>query len=162
MNREQLLAELMLAFRETSTEGVLLHQAIADMLGLNITDYKCLGFIIRYGPISAGKLAQLTGLTTGAITGVVNRLEKAGYARRMSAPHDRRQVIVETPEKEQLEKKLEQLFRPLALRMEELASTYSDEELALILAFLKSTLQISHEEMLELRGKNIVSMMEQL
>ncbi len=64
--------------RETSTVTILFHQAIADRLGMNVTDHKCAGILARSGPITAGELARRTGLTTGAITGVIDRLEQAG------------------------------------------------------------------------------------
>ena len=78
-----------------STAVVLYHEAIADRLGLSATEWKCLGLLRKSGPITAGRLAELTGLTTGAITGIVDRLERAGRARRASDPHDRRRVIIE-------------------------------------------------------------------
>ncbi len=64
--------------RETSTETIMFHQAVADVLGLHITDHKCLDIIYRYGAMPAGRLAELTGLTTGAVTGIIDRLEKSG------------------------------------------------------------------------------------
>ena len=82
-------------FRILSTQAIMLHQAVADMLNLDITDYKCMDLIARLGPMTAGKLAELSGLTTGAITGVVDRLDKAGYAKRTDNPKDRRSVIIE-------------------------------------------------------------------
>src|SRR5262245_36530954 len=79
-----------------STETVLLHQTIADRLGLNLTDHKALNFVLDAGkPITPGQLAALTGLTTGAITGIVDRLEAAGFVRRKRDPEDRRQVMIE-------------------------------------------------------------------
>jgi DNA-binding MarR family transcriptional regulator len=74
-------------------------QAVADALGLNRTDMRCLDVIQREGPVPAGRLADETGLTTGAITTVLDRLERAGYARRVRDADDRRRVLVElTPE----------------------------------------------------------------
>ena len=81
--------------REISTVTILFHQAIADRLGMNVTDHKCAGILARSGPITAGELARRTGLTTGAITGVIDRLEQAGFARRARDPGDRRRVIIE-------------------------------------------------------------------
>src|SRR5690349_6128631 len=82
--------------RELSARTVLFHQAVAERLGIGSTDHKCLDIAARAStdqPLTAGQLAELTGLTTGAITGVLDRLEKAGFIRREKHPHDRRQVV---------------------------------------------------------------------
>src|SRR3954464_9439450 len=81
--------------RELSTRTILFHQAVADCLGIAATDHKCLGFIAEADhPVTAGELATLTGLTTGATTGVIDRLEGAGLAFRERDPRDRRRVVV--------------------------------------------------------------------
>src|SRR5262245_34840645 len=81
--------------RELSTRTILFHQAVADVLGVTPTDHKCLDFIAEADhPVTAGELATVTGLTTGAITGVIDRLEAAGLAVRERDPHDRRRVVV--------------------------------------------------------------------
>ena len=77
-DKAELVALLIQEMRETSTVTILFHQAIADRLGMNVTDHKCAGILSRSGPITAGELARRTGLTTGAITGVIDRLEQAG------------------------------------------------------------------------------------
>src|SRR6266852_1771624 len=92
--RAVLLAALFREFREMSAATIMFHQAIADRLGMNITDHKCADILSRTGPITAGELAQRTGLTTGAITGVIDRLEKAGFVCRAKDPSDRRRVIL--------------------------------------------------------------------
>jgi DNA-binding MarR family transcriptional regulator len=88
MPLENLLQALNQVMRKSSTEAIMLHQAIADALGLNITDHKCLDIITRYGPLTAGKLTEWTGLTTSGITEVIDRLEKAGHVRRVPDPKD--------------------------------------------------------------------------
>jgi DNA-binding MarR family transcriptional regulator len=95
MIREDIIQAINQKFREMSTETIMFHQAVADVLGLHITDHKGLDLIYRYGPMPAGRLAELTGLTTGAVTGIVDRLEKAGYVRRVNDPKDRRITIIE-------------------------------------------------------------------
>lgn len=82
--------------RETSALTVLFHSRVAERMGLSPTDEKCLDFALRAdGPITAGRIAELSGLSTGAVTGVIDRLERAGYVRRVRDPHDRRKVLVE-------------------------------------------------------------------
>src|SRR5260221_12645091 len=81
--------------RELSTRTIVFHQTVADCLGIAATDHKCLGFIADADhPVTAGELATITGLTTGAITGVIDRLEGAGLAFRERDPRDRRRVVV--------------------------------------------------------------------
>src|SRR5260221_13536695 len=85
--RRELEAALNAAMRDVSGQGVLYSQAVAGRLGMNSTDLECLDHISR-GPVTAGRLAELTGLTTGAITGVIDRLERARLARRERDPCD--------------------------------------------------------------------------
>jgi len=136
--------------RELSTRTVLLHQAIAERLGLNATDHKALDFLCRAGPLTAGQLAERTGLTTGAITGIIDRLEKAGFARRESDPSDRRRVIIQ-PRMEKITHDLAPLFDSLARAMDELCARYSDQELVLIRDFMTRTIAILQEETAKLR-----------
>lgn len=76
----------------------MLHAAVGRRLGLSPTDHKYLDLISREGPLTAGRLAQLTGLTTGAVTALVDRLEGTGFVRRRRDPADRRAVLVEADE----------------------------------------------------------------
>jgi DNA-binding MarR family transcriptional regulator len=124
---------------------------LAARLGLNTTDHKALDFVMRHGPLTAGQIAEYTGLTTGAVTGVIDRLEKAGMARRHADPNDRRRVVIEAvPE---AVKKLEPLFAFLTQSMQELASQYSDEDLELICTFAEQNIQITEQANLRLRQK---------
>ncbi len=80
--------------------AVLLHQAVADRLGLGSTDRQCLDLLAQHGAMTGSELAAITGLTTGAITGVVARLERAGFLRRERDPSDgRKQVLSAIPER---------------------------------------------------------------
>lgn len=79
---------------ELSTAVVFLHEAIADRLGLNAVDHKALGVVVRNGPLPAGVLATRLGMGASAVTGLVDRLERAGYVRRTSDPADRRRVLI--------------------------------------------------------------------
>lgn len=154
MDRKQLLLKLNQAMKASSTEAILLHQAVADTLGLNITDHKCMDILVRFGPMTAGKLAEITGLTTGAITGVIDRLEKAGYAKRKPDPQDRRAIIIELVHNKELEEKFETIFRPLTKKMEKLVTQYTDEQLIFITEFITQAVQASHEETLRLSKLN--------
>ena len=152
MKREEVIEAINDKFREMSTETIMFHQAVAGVLGLHITDHKCLDLIYRFGAMPAGKLAELTGLTTGAVTGIIDRLENAGYVRRTNDPKDRRRIIIEPTQNKRLERKLGLIFTPLQKRMYKLLSTYSDAELAFLLDAMHKTLDETREESKKLRS----------
>jgi DNA-binding MarR family transcriptional regulator len=82
--------------RQLSQATVLYHEQIAGHVGLSATDHKCLDLAVQADhPLTAGQIAELSGLSTGAVTGVIDRLERAGFVRRVRDPHDRRKVLVE-------------------------------------------------------------------
>ncbi len=140
--------------RELSTRTVLLHQTIADRLGLGPSDHKCLDIAHRAGAsghVTAGQLAELTGLTTGAITGVLDRLEKAGYVRRERDPNDRRQVLVRLLPDRMPE--LTAMFEPIARTWAEVCEGYSEEDLAVVRDFLQKATQVSEQQIDLLRQK---------
>ena len=145
MQREEVIQSISDRFTQVSTETILFHQIVADAIGLHITDHQCLHFIHRYGAMSAGRLAQLTGLSTGGVTGIVDRLEKAGYVRRVNDPKDRRRIIVESIQNKDLEKKIKTIFRPLHEDMYSLLSSYTDSELALLLEVLTKSVNLIHK-----------------
>ena len=119
-----------------STATVLFHAAIADRLGVGVTDLKCYSVLRQTGAITAGELSERVGLTTGAITGVIDRLERAGLVQRVRDAQDRRRVVLElltNPEHEQL---LNQLYGPLGRAISELTAQYSEAERAIILDFI--------------------------
>jgi len=149
-DKTALVAELVDTIRELSTATILFHQAVADRLAMNVTDHKCAGILAESGPITAGELAARTGLTTGAITGVIDRLEKAGFARRVRDAGDRRRVIVE-PDTEQIERRIAPLFESMGRAAVELYSGYTVRELTLIRDFAVRSLQIAEGEIRKLR-----------
>ena len=155
MNREGIIQTLVDRFREMSTETIMFHQAVADELGLYITDHKCMDIIHRFGAMPAGKLGEMTGLTTGAITGMIDRLEKAGYVRRANDPKDRRKTIVEPVRNKKLERKIEMIFTPLHEKMHEFLSSYSDAELSFLLDAMAKLIEQTREESNRLRRQKI-------
>ena len=93
--RDGIIQKLGRELGRLNTSAVMNATAIANRIGMGDNDWKVAEMLVRNGAMPAGKLAQLSGLTTGAITGVVDRLEKAGWARRVADPNDRRKVIIE-------------------------------------------------------------------
>jgi DNA-binding MarR family transcriptional regulator len=148
--RSELLAALGDEFRRLSTATILFHQAIADRLGMHVTDHKCADILLQTGPITAGELARRTGLTTGTMTAVIDRLENAGFVRRAKDPGDRRRVLIE-PLRERIEEKIGPLFASMARAMAELCAEYSTQELAIIRDFTARAHQGAYEEIRKLR-----------
>jgi DNA-binding MarR family transcriptional regulator len=140
----------MLGFR-MSTATVLFHSAIADRLGIGATDLKCYSILRQTGPITAGELAERTGLTTGAITGVIDRLEQAELARRVRDPHDRRRIVLELVHNAERERAILQLYLPLGQAIQALVSQYGPAERATIQDFLTSAIAILEAETTILR-----------
>jgi len=125
------------------------HQLISEKMGLNATDHKCLDFLNRTGPVTAGKLAQLTGLTTGAITSVIDRLEQAGYVFRDKDPNDRRRVVVKSVPEGSAH--ISPLFQSISQSTLQILSQYTDEELRLILNFIRQCNDMTLAEMNKLK-----------
>jgi DNA-binding MarR family transcriptional regulator len=150
-NRSEQLAALGDEFRQLATVTVMFHQTIADRLGMHVTDQRCLDILTRTGPITAGELAQRTGLTTGAITGVIDRLEKAGFVRRAKDRADRRRVVIE-PVVERIEREIAPLFKSIASLMSDLCDHYSAQELDVIRGFIARLHQGANEQIRKLRG----------
>jgi DNA-binding MarR family transcriptional regulator len=148
--RAQLLDVLIQEFRQLSTATIMFHQAVADRLHMNVTDHKCADILLRAGRLSAGELARRTGLTTGAITGVIDRLAKAGFVRRAKDPADRRRVIIE-PNLKHIERKIGPLFESMAQASARLCEPYSTDELRLILDFTIRCHQMTLEQARKLR-----------
>ncbi|MBO9710238.1 MAG: MarR family transcriptional regulator [Caulobacter sp.] len=139
--RDALLWRLQAALREASGQGVLISQAIAGRVGLNPSDLECLDLIQLKGPRTAGELARATGLTSGAITGLVDRLERAGYVAREDDPADRRRVVVRVrPESLAV---LNALYAPLQAAAQDLNASYSDADLALIVGFMERNIAMA-------------------
>jgi len=118
------------------TRTLFFHAAVTEKLGLNPSDHKCAEFIFNEpAGMTPGKLAELTGLSTGAITGVIDRLERACFVRRAHDPGDRRRVLIEaTPERAP---DIRPFFLPVFDAVVEVSSHYDDRELEVICDFLR-------------------------
>jgi DNA-binding MarR family transcriptional regulator len=95
VSREELISAIIDGIRRNQVLTDMLDEAAAQFLGINRTDYRALDVVDQSGPISAGSLARELRMSTGAVTTLVDRLERAGYARRVPDPADRRRVLIE-------------------------------------------------------------------
>jgi hypothetical protein len=132
--RAQLAAAFGAAIRRTGSLMQLMGQAAADRIGINATDLNCLNILSFSGQMTAGQLAKTTGLTTASITGVIDRLEEAGYVRRERDPSDRRRVVVRLV-LERAVSDVATVFLPMVRAWQNMAERYSDEDLRLIVEF---------------------------
>jgi DNA-binding MarR family transcriptional regulator len=134
--RRRLYDELSGEVRANQRATDVVDELIAQLLGVNRTDARCLDILDERGSLSAGDLAEASRLTTGAITAVIDRLERAGLARRVPDPADRRRVLVElTPKAD--ETAMELMVEPMIALWQPLGDRYSDDELRLILDFTR-------------------------
>lgn len=150
--REELLQAFETEMHVSTADGVQFIQAVAERSGMNLTDLQCINILSTTGPITAGQLAEEMRLTTGAITGVVNRLERAGYVRRAKDPADGRRVVVE-PIPEGLERAGAAFFGPRAKEaLDALIAGYDDRELAIVLDFLQKSNALTRQELARIRA----------
>jgi DNA-binding MarR family transcriptional regulator len=148
--RRALEGALEAAMRDVSGHGVLYSQAVASHLGMNSTDLECLDHVVQRGALAAGELANLTGLTTGAITGVVDRLERAGFARRTRVDGDRRKVLVDVVPG--AIERIMPLYEPMRRAALKSLSRYRTAELELLLDFLERSRDAAVTAVVELRA----------
>jgi DNA-binding MarR family transcriptional regulator len=150
-HRAALLKELARELRQFSGLSASYFRAAAARSGMTATDMQVIDSLAITGPTTAGQLADLTGLTTGAITGMLNRLEEAGAVRRERDPEDGRRVIVQlVPDRENAEASSPG-SDSVGTAWDDLASRYDDEQLALLVEFLQHSNAISKDEILRLR-----------
>src|SRR5687768_13734026 len=141
--RASLLEALDRVLRQVGAQSVLMSDTIAGRVGLNSTDLECLDLLFLAGPTTAGRLAAHTGLTTGAMTTVLDRLERARFVRRRRDSEDRRRVLVEVlPRALRI---LGPFYAPLAAAMSRLHAAYDERQLALIVDYLSHALAVSAE-----------------
>ena len=143
-NHPELVNQVAREVAEFQNAADLVDEAAAGRLGVNRTDQRCLGLLYGHGPLSAGQLAQASALSPGATTTALDRLERAGYARRVRDPEDRRSVLVElTPEARRL---IDEIYGPLGEAGRAHLARYSNEELRFLRDFLREgrALQVEH------------------
>jgi DNA-binding MarR family transcriptional regulator len=137
--RAELVAAILAGFQRVSGQSVVLSGIIAEKFGLSPSDLECLGSLELEGPMTAGRLAHLTGLTTGAVTRMIDRLEAVRYVRRRDDPADRRRVVVELNPARM--KEFAPFYGPMAENSTQLLARYKDDELELIVDLLDEQLE---------------------
>ena len=140
-SKQQLIDQVVSEFRASGNQDDAFDNLAANRLRISRTDLHCLNEIENAGGLTAGQLAAASGLTTGAVTGVIDRLERAGFARRLADPNDRRRVLVEvTPE---FAAQARRLWGPVKADWDAtLAANFTVAELGRIVDFLRLTTEI--------------------
>ena len=151
MDKRDLVMRVIHGAREYSIGTVLFHQAVGQLLGVNVTDMKCLDLIMLKGSASPSELAEYTGLSTGATTAMIDRLEKAKLVERHPHPKDRRgtTVVLST----EAMRRLPVLFESLANAMRDLVSGYSKRELEVLADFFSKVDLLWKAERKKLQGQ---------
>jgi DNA-binding MarR family transcriptional regulator len=148
--RAELTAAFAASLRRSGSLMQLMGQAAADRIGINATDLNCLNLLSFSGQMTAGQLAKATGLTTASITGVIDRLEEAGYVRRERDAADRRRVVVRLVTEHAL-RDVASVFLPMVRTWQQLAEQYSDDDLRLIVTFSRQMERVLREHITRMR-----------
>jgi len=154
LGRKAIYDAVNLAGRELSASSVMFHSVLAAQFGLTVTDWRAWDLVTRHGPLTAGHLAKLTGMTPGAATGLIDRLVEAGAVRRVNDPKDRRKVLVETEGSSADNEQKGKMFAPMLKALEKLYAPYSDKELQTIARFMTQMSMLLREQMIAFPRKN--------
>src|SRR5688500_13500498 len=132
--------------------SIQMHEAVARKAGLSGTDHKYLGFLIEKGQMTAGELSNLTGLTTGAVTGLIDRFEKKKLVKRQFAEDDRRKVFIE-PNTEKIMAIFEPLYKEFRSKSEKLIASFSNKEIKILETYFLKAIEIMDETTTKLNNK---------
>ncbi|MBX2947803.1 MAG: MarR family transcriptional regulator [Crocinitomicaceae bacterium] len=133
-----------IASRAYSDASILMHEAIARTAGLSGTDHKYLGLILQHQELTAGDISKLTGLSTGAVTGFIDRLEKKELLERQFTKDDRRKVII-VPNTENIIRLLQPIFDDLQQKTTTLLASFSEEQIQVIERYFTGATRIMQE-----------------
>jgi DNA-binding MarR family transcriptional regulator len=141
-------AELTTQIRKLSQQyaytSIQMHEAVARKAGFSRTDHKYLGFLLQKGQMTAGELAELTGLTTGAVTGLVDRFEKKKLVKRQFDKDDRRKILI-VPDTRKIMDLLEPLYKEFRSYSEKLVASFSDSDLKTLEVYFSKAIEIMNE-----------------
>lgn len=147
---QELIADVALEMRAFQTAVDAFDEAVAERLGINRTALRCLDVLGQRGAVTAGELAEATGLTTGAVTRLLDRLERSGYAKRLRDTADRRRVLVElTP---LAQSRAAELYAPIGETGRTALARYTADQLALLRDFLRAGRALYEERIRQVGG----------
>jgi len=139
------------AGRDLATAVIAFHESLARKVGMSAPESRVLTKLNELGVATPSKLAQATGLTTGAITGIVDRLEKAGHARREPNPGDRRSLLIRPLDQDRLFAIMGPAFASLSAAMTDMASAYTPEELMVARRYVEDMTRVLRAETVKLK-----------
>ncbi len=150
--REALIAQMQVLGEMASTETALFHQFAAARIGLGITDMKALSALVQEGPMTAGQLTRRLSLTTGAVTSVIDRLQRQHLVERVPDPHDRRKVIVQV--NQQTLASGENVYLSMGTAFSALLGTYTTEQLEFLVRFYQAQIELTKQEIAKLTAED--------
>ncbi|WP_291912161.1 MarR family winged helix-turn-helix transcriptional regulator [Chitinophaga sp. CB10] len=150
--KNALLADIGHLTKEFSTGTVLMHQAIAQQAGLTGTDHKYIDLLLQHGSMTAGQLSELSGITTGAVTAMIDRLEKSKLVKREPSPDDRRKVLV-VLDREEATKRIGPAFKAMQQDLEKLYDQFTRAELKTVEKYLKAVVEFTNKQIRNLNEK---------
>lgn len=148
----EVLTQIRKLSQQYAYTSIQMHETIARQAGLPGTDHKYLGFLIQKGEMTAGELSNLTGLTTGAVTGLIDRFEKKGLVKRQFAEDDRRKVIIK-PNTESIMALFAPLYKEFRSKSQELLASFSNKEIKVIETYFSKAIEIMNETTNKLNNK---------
>ncbi|MBD2702837.1 winged helix-turn-helix transcriptional regulator [Spirosoma sp. BT702] len=133
--------------------SIQMHEAIGRKAGLSGTDHKYLGFLLEKGQMTAGELSNLTGLTTGAVTGLIDRFEKRQLVKRQFAADDRRKIII-VPNSETIMALFVPLYRDFREKSAQLIASFSNEEINVLETYFSKAIDVMNETIEDLKNNS--------
>lgn len=150
-SKQQLIQDLVWEVRRSQNAARLVDSVTEKVLGVSQSEGMCIDVLDREGPVTAGRLAEATQLTTGAITAVIDRLEKKGYARRVRDEDDRRRVLVEVTD--EARKRAHELYGELGQHGRAILDPLTIDEIKLITGFIRRSSELNEEHAARLRER---------
>ncbi len=145
--------QLRIASQKYAYASLQMHEAVAKKAGLPGTDHKYLGFFLQHNQLTAGELAKLCGLSTGAVTGLIDRFENRGFITRIQDHKDRRKVVV-VPDIVKIKALLQPLYQEFQNNMDELMATYTVPESEAILSYLSKMTELMQSHTTNINTSN--------
>ena len=149
---DELITKIRRLSQQYAYTSIQMHEAVARKAGFSGTDHKYLGFLLQKGQMTAGELANLTGLTTGAVTGLIDRFEKKKLVKRQFAEDDRRKVFI-VPDTEKIMALLQPLYKEFRNNSEKLIASFPEKELKILETYFSKAIEIMDETTNKINNK---------